>query len=83
LLKAKQHKNNSQSIIAASSTDITPHLLKLKATQQGDAELEKVGGFNLDMTSTFTAQINSQVLVFVTDSSVQVIEANLNDLHTR
>jgi len=24
---------------------ITPHLLKLKATQQGDAEPEKVGGF--------------------------------------
>ena len=40
-------------------------------------------GFNLDMTSTFTAQINSQVLVFVTDSSVQVIEANLNNLRTR
>jgi hypothetical protein len=28
-----------QSVIAASSTDITPHLLKLRAIQQEDAEI--------------------------------------------
>jgi hypothetical protein len=66
-----------QSIVAFSNTDTTPHTLELKAIQQGDAEPEKVSGFNLDTTSTFTAQINSQVLVFVTDRSVQVIEAKV------
>ena len=66
-----------KSIIASSSTDTTPHLLNLKATQQRDAEPERVSGFNLDMTNVVTAQINSQVLVFVTDSSVRVIEAKV------
>ena len=64
-----------QSIIASSSTETTPHFLNLKATQQGDAEPEKVSGFNLDTTNAIAAQINSQLPVFVTDSSVMVIEA--------
>jgi hypothetical protein len=67
-----------QSIIAASSTDTTPHVLELRATQDGDnAEPKKVSGFKLDMTNVVTAQINSQVLVFVTDSSVKVSEAKV------
>ena len=66
-----------QSIIAFSNTDTTPHALELKGIQQGDAEPRKVSGFSLDRTNTVTAQINSQVLVFVTDSSVRVIEAKV------
>ena len=67
-----------QSIIAASSTDTTPHALELRAIQDGDnAEPRKVSGFRLDMTNVVSAQINSQVLVFVTDSSVRIIEAKV------
>ena len=67
-----------QSIIAASSTDTTPHALQLRAVQDEDtAEPRKVSGFKLDMTNVVTAQINSQLLVFVTDSSVRVIEAKV------
>ena len=65
-----------QTVIAASSTDTTPHFLNLKATQQGDAEPERVSGFNLDITNAISAERNSQVLVFA-DSSVQVIEAKV------
>ena len=64
-----------QSIIAASNTDTTPHLLKLRAIQEGDAEPKKVSGYKIDLTNVVTAQINSQVLVFTTDSSLQVLEA--------
>jgi hypothetical protein len=67
-----------QSIIAASSTDTTPHELELRATQDEDnAEPRKVSGFRLDMTSVVAAQINSRLLVFVTDSSVRVLEAKV------
>src|SRR5919106_2747772 len=66
-----------QNIIASSSTDTTPHFLNLKATQQGDAEPVRVSGFKLDMTNVVTAQVNSQLLVFVTDSSVRVLEAKV------
>ena len=67
-----------QSIIASSSTDTTPHALELKAVQDEDnAEPRRVSGFKLDMTNVVTAQINSQLLVFVTDSSVRVIEAKV------
>ena len=67
-----------QSIIAASSTDSTPHALELRAIQDGDnAEPRKVSQFKLDMTNVVTAQVNSQVLVFVTDSSVRVLEAKV------
>ena len=62
-----EEKQFPKSIIASSSTDTTPHLLNLKATQQRDAEPERVSGFNLAMTNVVTAQINSQVLVFVTE----------------
>jgi len=66
-----------QNIIASSSTDTTPHFLNLKATQQGDAEPERVSGFNLDITNTVAAQRNSQLHVFVTDNSLDVIEAKV------
>ena len=68
-----------QSITASSSADTTPHSLELRAVQDGDnAEPRKVSGFRLDMTNVVTAQINSQLLVFVTDdNSVQVIEAKI------
>jgi hypothetical protein len=66
-----------QSIIASSSTDTTPRSLELKATRQGDAEPERVSGFKIDLTNVVTAQINSQILVFVTDSSVRVLEAKV------
>jgi hypothetical protein len=65
-----------QSIIVSSSTDTTPHLLKLKATQQGSTET-LVSGFNLDATNAVGAQANSQLLILVTDSSVRVIEAKV------
>ena len=65
------------SIIAFSNTDKSPHQLELVAVQQGNAEPRKVSGFDLDMTNTLTAQINSQVVVFVTDSSVQVTGAKV------
>ena len=67
-----------QSIIAASSTDTTPHALELRAVQEEDnAEPRRVSGFKLDMTNVVTAQINSRLLVFVTDSSVKVLEAKV------
>jgi hypothetical protein len=69
-----------QSIIASSSTDTTPHLLNLKATQQEDTELERVSGFNLDITNVVGAQVNSQLLVFVTDSSVRIIDAKVRTI---
>ena len=73
-----------QSIIASSSTDTTPHALELRAVQDGDnAEPRKVSGFRLDMTNVVAAQINSQVLVFVTDSSVKVSEAKVRTVSDR
>jgi hypothetical protein len=73
-----------QSIIAASSTDTTPHALELRAIQDGDnAVPKKVSGFKLDMTNVVGAQINSQVLVFVTDSSVKVSEAKVRTVSDR
>jgi hypothetical protein len=67
-----------QSIIASSSTNTTPHVLELKAVQDEDnAEPRKVSGFRLDMTNVVAAQINSRLLVFVTDSSVRVLEAKV------
>ncbi len=66
------------SIIAASSTDTTPHVLKLRATQQGeDGQPKKVSGYKIDLTNVVAAQVNTQVLIFVTDSSVQVIGAKV------
>jgi hypothetical protein len=65
-----------QSIIASTSTDTTPHLLKLKGTQQGGAEI-RVSGFSLDTTSAIGAQSNSQLLVLVTDSALRVSEAKV------
>src|ERR671923_902392 len=73
-----------QSIIAASSTDTTPHTLELKAVQDEDnAEPRRVSGFKLDMTNVVTAQINSRLLVFVTDSSVKVLEAKVRTVSDR
>jgi hypothetical protein len=66
-----------ESIVAFSDTDNTPHSLKLSAIQQGNAEPQEVSGFSLDTANTVTAQLNSQLLVFVTDSSVQVVEAKV------
>jgi hypothetical protein len=65
-----------QSIIATTNTDTTPHLLELKATQQGGTE-SQVSGFSLDVTNAVGAQANSQLLVFATDSSVIVMEAKV------
>ncbi|HKG31688.1 MAG TPA: carboxypeptidase-like regulatory domain-containing protein [Nitrososphaeraceae archaeon] len=66
------------SIIAASTTDTTPHALNLKATQQGeDGQPKKISGYEIDLTNVVTAQINSQVLVFATDSSLQVTGAKI------
>src|SRR5215207_6612119 len=66
------------SITAASSTDTTPHALKLKAIQQGeDGQPKKVRGFKIDLKNVIPAQINSQVLVSITDSSMKVIGAKV------
>jgi hypothetical protein len=65
-----------ESIIVSSSTNTTPHLLKLKATQQGGAET-RISGFSVDMTGAVNAQANPQLLVLVTDSSLRVIEAKV------
>jgi hypothetical protein len=66
------------SIIAVSSTDTTPHVLKLKATQQGeDGQPKKVSGFKIGLTNVVTAQINSPIHIFVTDSSLHVIGAKV------
>ena len=47
-------------------------MLKLIATQQGEeGEPKKVSGFKIDLSNVITAQVNSQVLVFVTDSPLQ------------
>jgi hypothetical protein len=62
----------------ASSTGTTPHTLELRAIQDGDnAEPRKVSQFKLDMTNVVTAQVNSQLLVFLTDNSVRVLEAKV------
>jgi hypothetical protein len=66
------------SIIVASSNDITPHVLKLKVIQQGeDAQPKRVSGFEIDLSNVVTSQINSQLLAFVTDSSLQVTGATI------
>jgi hypothetical protein len=76
---AQQQPSNQfpQSIIATSNTDTDPHALILKAIQQGNAEPRKISGFQIDLTNVVTAQVNSQVLVFVTDSSVRIIGAKV------
>jgi hypothetical protein len=63
-----------ESIIASSSTDTTPHLLKLKGTQQSGIET-RISEFSLDTTNAIGAQANSQLLVLVTDSALRVSEA--------
>lgn len=45
-----------ESIIGSSSTDTTPRLLKLKATQQSGGASQEVSGFNLDTTNAVNAQ---------------------------
>jgi hypothetical protein len=71
----------SSSIIAASSTDTTPHVLKLRATQQGeDGQPKKVSEYKIDLTNVVAVQVNSQVLIFVTDSSMQVIGAKVRTI---
>ena len=66
------------SIIAASSTDTTPHALKLRAIQQReDGQPKKVSGFKIGLTNVVTAQINSPIHIFVTDSSLHVIGAKV------
>jgi hypothetical protein len=67
----------SESIIASSSTDATPRLLELRAIQQAGTTTQEVSGFNLDSANTVNAQINSQLLLFVTDNSVSIIEAKV------
>ena len=64
-----------QNIIAFSSTDTTPNSLELLATQEEGGAVQEVGGFSLETTDNITAQPNSQLLVFVSDSSVRVIGA--------
>jgi hypothetical protein len=66
-----------ESIIASSSTDATPRLLELRAIQQADATSREVSEFDLDSANTVSAQINSQLLLFVTDNSVSIIEAKV------
>jgi hypothetical protein len=63
-------------LLQQQNTDTTPHLLELKATQQGGTE-SQVSGFSLDVTNAVGAQANSQLLVFATDSSVIVMEAKV------
>jgi hypothetical protein len=72
-----------ESIIVSSNVDTTPHLLELKATQQGDAGAQKVSGFNLDTINAVTAQTDSQLIVYVTDGSVKVIEAKVRMVSDR
>jgi hypothetical protein len=75
---AQTQQQLPESVIVASSTDSTPHALKLIATQQGeDGQPKRVSGFKIDLTNVVTAQINSQVLVFATDSSLQVTGAKI------
>ena len=64
-----------KNIIVSSDTDTTPNPLKLLATQQEGAAVQEVSDFSLDTTDNITAQPNSQLLVFVSDSSVGVIAA--------
>jgi hypothetical protein len=64
------------SIIAFSNTDTTPHQLELGAIQQGDAE-PNVNEPSLDITNTVSAQSDSQLLVFVTDNTIRVVEAKV------
>ena len=66
-----------QSIVAFSSTDPTPHSLELAAIKQGNAESSEISGLSLDTTNTVIAQTNSQLTVFVTDNTVQVLEAKV------
>jgi hypothetical protein len=66
-----------ESIIASSSTDATPRLLELRAIQQAGTTTQEVSGFNLDSANTVNAQINSQLLLFVTDELVSIIEAKV------
>jgi hypothetical protein len=75
LVQSQTEGQFPESIIGSSSTDTTPRLLKLKATQQSGGASQEVSGFNLDTTNAINAQANSQLLIFVTDASVRIIEA--------
>jgi hypothetical protein len=77
LLKTTFAQNEGQfpqSITASTSTDMIPHLIKLKGTQQGGAET-RVSGFSIDAASAIGAQANSQLLVLIPDSALRVSEA--------
>jgi len=67
-----------QNIITSSSTDTTPNSLKLLATQEEGGAVQEVGGFSLDTADNITAQPDSQLLVFVSDSTVEVIGAKVS-----
>ena len=62
-------------IIVSSSADTTPNSLKLLATQIEGSGVQEVGDFSLDTADNITAQPDSELLVFVSDSSVGVVGA--------
>ena len=49
--------------------------MKLLATQAEGAAVQEVSGFGLDTLDNITAQPDSQLLVFVSDSSVRIVGA--------
>lgn len=65
------------SIIVATNVDPTPHILKLKATQNSEQEAVMVSGFTVDTTNVLSAPMNSQVIVFATDPLMSVLEAKV------
>jgi hypothetical protein len=65
----------SQNIIISSTTDTTPNSLKLLATQEQGSAAHGASGFSLDTANNVTAQPDSQLLVYVSDSSVGVVGA--------
>lgn len=66
-----------ESIIVATNLDPTPHIIKLKATQNSEQEAVTVSGFTVDTTNVLSAPMNSQVIVFVTDPLMSVLEAKV------
>jgi hypothetical protein len=65
------------SIIVTTNVDPTPHLLKLKATQNGEEETVRISEFTVDTTNILSAPMNSYVVVFATDPLMSVLEAKV------
>jgi hypothetical protein len=67
-------------IIVSTTTDTTPNSLKMLATQEQGSAAQGASGFSLDTANNVTALPDSQLLVYVSDSSDGVVGEGNNNL---